>query len=101
MSKVANVDDLLKKANAHGEIGYAYGGDDHDLQFIDEAVDRGWIKHAYDATPGIGAKYEFQRRDVYKLTASGRDRLDSLNTFDSNAWTGRNGDSWHLFGSNT
>lgn len=67
--------DVLKLANERGEIGYAWGGDNAHLPFIREAEARGWIRWAYDATPGFGSKFEGRKRDVYLLTEAGRNAL--------------------------
>lgn len=67
--------DLLRKANDRGEIGYVWGGDNIDLPAVRECEGRGWITYHRDASPGIGAKYYGQRRDIYLITDAGRKAL--------------------------
>jgi hypothetical protein len=78
MRKPATSVDVLEKANDKGEIGYAHGGDGGDWPAVQECLDQGWIKYSHDAS--VGGRFDimrgpFQRRDIYVLTALGRERL--------------------------
>lgn len=67
--------DVLRKANKHGEIGYAYGGGDTDLAAVRECERRGWIVYVTDVSPGPNSPYYGQKRELYRLTDAGRAAL--------------------------
>ncbi len=64
---------LLALANPKGEIGYAYGGANEDLQTVEKARDLGLIRYGYDASQDrmIYGK-DAQQRSVYFITEAGK-----------------------------
>lgn len=73
--------DIMKKVNEHGLVGYCYGGDEHDLPFLRECEDKGWLTWAYDMPPDplLDKNRDFGRfsrhRSIFSITLAGRQAL--------------------------
>ena len=81
--KEFTAEDVLRKVNKRGLVGYAHGGDDNHLPAIREAEARGWIAFSHDDTPKFGSRDEGQRRDIFSITAAGRVALEEIEKSDA------------------
>lgn len=75
--------DILRKVNARGEVGYAglapgeKPSGRNDWSAVEDALDKGWLRYGYDASPDIFSKYHGQERTIYIITELGRAALCS------------------------
>ena len=66
---------ILCKANERDEIGYAHTKDNKQWPLVETAMKLGLIVYSHDKSPGIDSLHYGQRRDIYVLTAKGRQLL--------------------------